>query len=120
MTTYRPHPFNVYLRKHYNYKTSEEEEIRTQIYSNKETNDFISMVTILKSTWFKVKAEVTTVVLDGLIYLEVTVKYYEKVASEDITKLLEDLRKQITKNNIIVTAAAITEETFNNIRVMEL
>lgn len=120
MAVYKPHPFNVYFRTHYSYKTAEEEEIRTQIYTNKETNDFINMVTILKSVWFKTKAEVKTLVIDGNIYLEVTVRYFQSVAAEEVKQLKTDLRKQLTKDNILVTAAAVTEETFNNMRVKEL
>ena len=120
MGKYRPHPFNIYLSRHFNYKSTEEEEIRTQIYSNKETNDFINMVTILKSVWFKTKAEVKPLVIDGSIFLEVTINYFERVTPEEVKQLIKDLRKQVTKNNILVTAAAIQEEKFNNIRVMEL
>lgn len=120
MALYKPHPFNVYLRKHYSYKPMEEEEIRTQIYSNKETNDFTSMVTILKSVWFRVKAEVSTLVIDGTIYLEVTIRYFQSVAPEEVKQLTEDLRKQLTKDNIIIRAKSVSEETFNSIRVKEL
>ncbi len=120
MAAYKPHPFNVYLRKHYAYKTVEEEEIRTQIYSNKETNDFISMVSILKSVWFKTKATVSILVKEGTIYLEVIVMYFESVPPEEVTQLRKDLEKQITKNNILVDVKELPEEMFNSLRVKEL
>jgi len=120
MAAYKPHPFNVYLRKHYAYKTVEEEEIRTQIYSNKETNDFVSMVSILKSVWFKTKATVKILVKEGTIYLKVIVMYFESVPPEEVTQLRKDLEKQITKNNILVNVKAIPEEDYNYIRVKEL
>lgn len=120
MSRSKQHPFNKYLQQHYNYKKAEEEEIRCQIYSNKETNDFISMVTILKSVWFKAKAEVRTIVNDGVIYLEVTVRYFQKVTPEDVHNLVENLKKQLKHDNILVTAEILSEEKFNNLRVMEL
>jgi hypothetical protein len=116
----KQHPFNKYLEQHYNYKSAEEEEIRCQIYTNKETNDFISMVTILKSVWFKAKAEVRTIVNEGTIYLEVTVRYFQKVTPEEVTCLIENLKKQLKHDNILITAEVLPEEKFNNLRVKEL
>lgn len=113
----KEHPFNKYLREHYHYKVTEEEEIRTQIYKNKNTTDFISMVTIMKNSRFKTKAYVKPVVVSGKIYLDVVAIYYdETVTPEEAKQLTEDMKKQVTKDNILIRAKEMNKEEFDILR----
>lgn len=115
------HSFNEYLREHYHYKISEEEEIRTQIYKNRNTNDLTSMVTILKNVRVKTKSKIRISVKEGNIYLNVDVCLYDETfTDEEVTQLLEDLKKQITKDNIIVGCYKISKEDYKFLRSKEL
>lgn len=113
----KEHPFNRYLREHYHYKVTEEEEIRTQIYKNKNTTDLISMVTIMKNTRFKTKAYVRPVVVSGKIYLDVAAIYYdETVTPAEAKQLKEDMKKQVTKDNILIRVKEADKDTFDILR----
>lgn len=111
--------FNVFLGQHYNYNASEEEEIRSQIYTNKNTNEFTSIITILKNNKFKTKARVKLTVIEGNIYIIVSVLYFEEVTSKQIKELVDNLNNQIKSKNILVDSEKITEESFNLIRTHE-
>ena len=111
--------FNVFLGQHYNYNASEEEEIRSQIYTNKNTNEFTSIITILKNNKFKTKARVKLTVIEGNIYIVVSVLYFEEVTSNQIKELVDNLNNQTKSKNILVDSEKITEESFNLIRTHE-
>ena len=117
----KEHPFNKYLREHYWYNFNEEEEIRTQVYKNKNTNDFISMVTILKAARFKTKSELSLFVVKSNIFLMLNVLYYdETVTPKEAEQLEEDLEKQLTNSNIMVDVLRVSKDYYNIKRVKEL
>ncbi len=113
--------YNTFLRKHYYYNPNEEEEIRSHIYKNKLTNDLSGLITIFKSTPFRVKARLNLLVDNGLIYLVVTPLYFEEVTPDMKQELVENLRKNLSKDRVIINdPEEVTEITFRVIRTVEL
>lgn len=111
--------FNAFLEQHYSYNVSEEEEIRSQIYSNRNTNEFASIITILKYNNFKTKAKVKLTVIEGNIYLLVSILYFEDVTEEQLKELVNNINNQIKSKNIFIDSEQITEESFNMLRSHE-
>lgn len=113
--------YNTFLRKHYYYNPNEEEEIRSHIYKNKLTNDLSGLITIFKSTPFRVKARLNLLVDNGLIYLVVTPLYFEEVTPDMKQELVENLRKNLSSDRIIISdPEEVTELSFSILRTVEL
>lgn len=110
--------FNRFLSQNYDYNLSDEEEIRSQIYSNRNTTEFTSIITILKNNEFRTKAKVKPIVIGGNIYLHISVMYFEDVPEKEVKQLLEDLTN-LTKKNILVDGDMIDKKSFDSIRVHE-
>lgn len=113
--------YNTFLKHHYYYNIQEEEEIRSHIYKNGLTNDLSSFVTIFKNASFRVKVKLNLLVNEGIIFLVVTPLYFEEITEDMKTGLVEDLRKNISKEHILISdPEEITEIQFRTLRTVEM
>ena len=110
--------FNRFLTENYDYNLSDEEEIKSQIYSHRNTTEFTSIITILKNNQFRTKVRVKPIVIGGNIYLNVTILYFEDVPDYKVKRLLEDLTNQ-TKKNILLDTDYVDKKSFESIRIHE-
>lgn len=113
--------FNNFLGKYYSYNTNDEQEIRSHIYRNKLTNDITGLVTIAKNTLLRIKFQLELNVYSGTIILVVKPVYFEETTQELQNCLLENLRKNLSSDLIIIDdPKKISENSFMWLRSVEL
>ncbi len=113
--------FNNFLRKYYAYNVNDEQEIRSHIYRNKLTNDITGLITIAKNTLLRIKFQLELIVMKGTIFLVVSPVYFEETTQELLNCLVENLRKNLRSELILIDDPKIIDENkFMWLRSVEL
>lgn len=100
--------FNKYFRKYFDYPETEEREILTEIYTNRNTGELCQMVTRLKHSVFKCKIHINTVLFGDKVLLLIEVVHLETVRPAMVKQLVKDLKKCIHSSNLKVVSQVVT------------
>lgn len=112
MTTKR-NSFNEFICKNFTYDERDEEEIRSQIYQHKATNDIANIITILKNKNFYSRCRIGLGMEESTIVINITICFTEDISEEVMNNLIKTLHENIQYENIRFYYLRETEDHFN-------